>query len=501
MQSPVQQMPPPEAARILERALSKGGPPGDLTIADAATRSGLSLRDAERGLHSLVSTYRGHLRVTSEGELLFRFPNGFTKPWETRTRIAGALDAAWRGLVGVARFVVRAWITIVLVGYALIFVAILVAMAFAQSSGNNNSRRGGVPGLGLGSVLGRVVFDALFWTFHPFSPFAIGYGPSFRGYEGARTRRRAAAPSGDGVPFYEKVNRFFFGPQDPPADPLAMERRILAEIRAQKGRIGLADVMRVTGLPRSEADPLMARLMLDYDGSVEVGEQGGITYHFEGMRKTVGAPRAAPARPVWAEPKRQKALTGNDLGANLAIAGLNAFNALMGFYAVGAHLTVDKVTRLVSGARHLHETGMAMALAHETGTAVALGYVPLIFSLALFALPIGRALARPIQRRRIAKENGRLAVLREVIEAVPRGPVTEGALTKAWEKAAGSPPGGKELTREIVALGGDAEVQDDGRVLYRFPDLEAEGQALEAEREAAADEEARVGKVIFSSDA
>ena len=77
-----------------------------------------------------------------------------------------------------------------------------------------------------------------------------------------------------------------------------MERRILAEIRAQKGRIGLADVMRVTGLPREEADPLMARLMLDYEGDVEVSEEGGIIYRFEALRKTAsrpGDPRPAPS--------------------------------------------------------------------------------------------------------------------------------------------------------------------------------------------------------------
>src|SRR5206468_11286053 len=119
----------------------------------------------------------------------------------------------------------------------------------------------------------RILGDALFWTFHPFSPIAIGRGNGW-GYERERVR------STDSTPFYEKVNRFFFGVTDAPEDPLVMERKILAQIRAQKGRIGLADVMRVTGLPRHEADPLMARLMLDYDGDVIVSDEGGITYTF-----------------------------------------------------------------------------------------------------------------------------------------------------------------------------------------------------------------------------
>ena len=100
------------------------------------------------------------------------------------------------------------------------------------------------------------------------------------------------------MPFYEKVNRFVFGPPEPaPSIRTRCATRILEEIRAQKGRIGLADVMRVTGLPRDEADPLMARLMLDHDGTVEVAEQGGIIYRFEGMRRTA-ARRARPASPM-----------------------------------------------------------------------------------------------------------------------------------------------------------------------------------------------------------
>ena len=58
--------------------------------------------------------------------------------------------------------------------------------------------------------------------------------------------------------------------------------------------------MRVTGLPRDKADPLMARLMLDYEGDVGVSEDGGIFYRFAALRKTAGPrarARAGPRRP------------------------------------------------------------------------------------------------------------------------------------------------------------------------------------------------------------
>ncbi|MEO6419741.1 MAG: hypothetical protein ABIP39_10060, partial [Polyangiaceae bacterium] len=266
-----------EAAKVLASSLKDPHVP--LTIADAAAQSGLALRDADRGLNWLTSEYRGHLRVTEEGQLLFLFPYGFTKPWETRDAIARAVAAAGKFLGGVARFVVRAWLTIAILGYAAIFLALIIGLTLARQG---NSRDDGFGQLGY--VVFRVLADALFWTFHPFSPIAVGWNDN--PVQSRRYGYGRRAPVADETPFYEKVNRFVFGPTPTKEDPRDRERRVLAEIRAQKGRIGLGDVMRVTGLPREEADPMMARLMLDYEGDVEVSEAGGITYKFEQLRKT-----------------------------------------------------------------------------------------------------------------------------------------------------------------------------------------------------------------------
>jgi hypothetical protein len=490
------QMDPQVAAKALEKSLGGAGRKDriDLTIADAAAKSGLALRDAERGMHALLSEYRGHLRVTSEGELLFRFPSGLTKPWETRTKLEALASRAGRALVGVGRFVVRAWIAVVLIGYAALFLALIIGLTLARSSDSKSDRGGGM-GLELGAVLFRIIGEALFWTFHPFSPFAVGYyGYGYNEPRYAPARQRRSDENKE--PFYNKVNRFFFGPDLPAEDPRAMEKTILAEIRGQKGRIGLADVMRVTGLPRDEADPLMSRLMLDYDGSVEVSDEGGIFYRFESMRKTVAQPgtdvRPAPA---WARLEKLAPLTGNEAGTNLLIVALNGFNMIMSLYALANGMTFERIAMLLRGVRvdALHPLP-------DTGTAIALGVVPLVFSIALFALPVLRALYRPIKEKRVARANGRRGLLREVLTGIDKREITDASLQNAWKSAAGVAPDSKEITREVVALGGDVEIQDDGRVRYRFPDLEAEAAALKAEREAASEEEARVGKIVFSSE-
>ena len=334
----------------------------------------------------------------------------------------------------------------------------------------------------------RVLGDALFWTFHPWSPLAI---PSRA--EPWRGGRRAPR---DATPFYEKVNRFFFGPTVPPDDPRELERKVLAEIRAQKGRVGLADVMRVTGWAREQADPFMARLMLDYDGEVEVSDAGGITYKFEALRKTGLADTTSPSnrpRPAWESPKRLSPLTANSVGTNVLIAMLNGFNLLMSMFAISTDLTLSRLP---------HAFGrVPIDLLPYDGPAIALGIVPLIFSIALFAVPIGRAVVRPIKARKVAKQNGQLALLREVLTRMQRNqPITDRALTEAWKRSTGKSADPKDLTRRVVALGGDVDLQSTEGVRYRFAELETEAEALEQERQAAPESEAKVGKVIFASD-
>ena len=476
-------MEPSAAADVLRRTLTD--PRRPVTVADASVASGLALRDAEAGLTWLTSEYRGHLRVTEDGDLVHVFPNGFTKPWETPEALSRFLSRSGRALASAGRFLVRAWLLIVMVSYALLFAALLLGMTLARQS---SSDRDDGPGVHLLGGLFRMIAEAFFWTFHPFSPLYVQPG-----WRGARPRGRAPK---DDVAFYEKVNRFVFGPERPAEDPLAARARILEEIRAQRGRIGLADVMRVTGLPRSEADPLMARLMLDHDGTVDVSEGGGIVYTFEALRRTAGGDDfTAPARPraAWDRLRELPPLTGNPSGSNLMIALLNGGNLLVSAWAIQNNLTLANLTLLFDRERP--------PVLPDDGLPIVLGAIPFVFSVVLFALPVLRALSRVRQQQRLDAEHARLAVLREVVTRSARGePVADEALRAAVRVATGEEPTSKDITRRVVELGGDVDVGPEGEVRYRFAELEADAEALEAERERSSEREARLGKIVFASD-
>jgi hypothetical protein len=474
------------AEKVLERLRETLDPKIEaFTIADAAAASGLSLAEAERGLHALTSEYRGHLRVTEDGDILFRFPHGFTKPWETQDALTKFWTRIKDGAAGALRFIVRAWVAIVLVGYVAIFIALAIAIMFAgKSEDRGSSREGG----SLAGVLIRLVLEALYWTFHPFSPFAVAspVGYSTRGFGGRYEQPKS------GSKFYETVDRFFFGPKPPKPDEDEERKAVLAEIRAGLGRIGLADVMRVTGKSRDEIDPLMSRLLVDYGGSIEVSEEGGIAYRFPDLRKTAttGPVKRKPA--VWSKAQEMPPVTGNAASQNFLIFLLNAFNLGMSAWVVSQGATLGYLAARFSGT--------PPELMPPPGTPLVLGWIPLVFSIALFALPLGRLAMRPFQRRRVAKENGRRAVLKTVIENA-KGGVAEKELVERYRIASGETPSEAEIMKEVRALGGDVDVERAAEgIRYRFPDLELEAKAVEAEREAASEEEAKVGKIVFSSE-
>ena len=489
-------MEPAAAGKVLIEKL--GATKDPLTVADASARSGLALRDAESGLTYLTAEYRGHLRVTDDGDLIYLFPTGFEKPWETKEQWERTLAKVGSALVGAGRFVVRAWILIAMVGYALLFVALLIGLSMA---GNRRDDRG--PGAGLIGVLFRAIADAVFWTARPFSPvYIIPIGYEDDSWGRSQQRQRAAQRDREEVPFYERVNRFVFGPKQPPPDPLVTRANILSAIRIGKGRIGLSDVMRVTGLPRDEADPLMARLMLDHDGSVEVSDAGGIYYVFPEMRRTAGDewnglpfPARGPLA-AWDTPKTVPPLTGNTSGNNLAIAALNAFNLLASLFMIGQGLTLSNIL-LLYATRRQH----VPVVLPDDGMPIAFGLVPLLFSILIFLMPAFRALKNKLAEGAVKKENARLQVMKEVLtHASKKELVTDEALRNKVRIATGHEPTSKEITRQVVALGGDVEPGPEGEIRYRFADLEAEAEALEEERAHAPEKEARVGKVVFSSE-
>lgn len=455
----------------------------ELTLADASAQSGLALRDAERGLQWALKEFRGHLKVTDKGELIFSFPTGFRRPWVVRETLGAWARRMGRAVVAGLKVAVKVWILAAVVLYAVGFAAIALALTFAALSQDRDSRdhRHSSRGFGLG--------DFLMWRLLSDLMFDAMYGASHvRG--GRRVLPRRAGRPGPKVRLYERLFQFIFGPETPPQDPLVEEQRLLAMVRARHGRVGVADVMAITGLDNDGAERRITRLLVDYEGEIQISEEGGVYYVFSSVMRSVAAvPVAASAS--WERPVTVPALTGdNSAEANLAVFGVNFFNLAMGFYGVTHAWTVENIVTLVT------RPGMPLM---DGSTPVLLGWVPLTFSAALFAIPGLRWLWRRRQVNAAQLANGRRGLLR-VITADPQRWHLPQTLAQAWQQAAGLPPSSeRQLTDELLRLGGDLKEDDQGVLHWRFPDLAREGRALVEARNTAPDEERQAGSVVFDS--
>jgi hypothetical protein len=424
-----------------------------LTRADAIAASGLPEDEAGRALTVLLKEYRSHLSATTTGELLYEFDPSFGRrdavPFRERAAAVGAM--LWRAF----SFLFKVAIVATLIGYFALFVAMMLAMVFARSSSNDSDDDGG--GFGIGP---------LFWF------WGWDAGP---GLGGRPARRAPAAPR---VPFYKRVFAFVFGPPASVVDPLEDEKRIVAHIRAARGRIAPVDLVRLQGWSFPRAEEEATRLMVDYGGEPEVTDDGVVVYVFKELRRTAGGRAEPPVRTATERLEPTPPLTGNEPGTNVLIGVFNGFNMLAPFWIVPAF-----------------EARMHVSLASWQGVFVDF---PLAFSTLFFAVPFGRWVKGRIDDRARRVRNDR----RRLIGRIFAGTGADGDVRpRSRDELAPTPSLAALLDRELVSLGGDVASEPDGqgRVRYTFPRIEQESRALARVRAAAPAAERDAGAIVFSS--
>jgi hypothetical protein len=329
----------------------------------------------------------------------------------------------------------------------------------AKSSSDRDDRRGGG-------------FDfpwLWFWLMPDLAP--PGYYP--RDAYG-RPRRK----QGPQKRFYQSVFDFVFGPKTAPHDPREADKRLLAFLRDHKGRMTAAELSALTGLSLTSAEEELTRLMVEYDGEVEVADDGTLLYVFE---EVLPSASATGGRWTWAWDQADPVppLTGNTSTANGVTAGFAGFNLL-------ASMTIAPA--------FLHR----FHLPTEPWT-FWLTVFPLVFSAIFFAVPAARW---AIHKRKLAKRERRMLrreLLREIWShpAEPRDPAE---LTARAAQRVGLPveDAQKMLDTLVRDLDGDVTTDAEGRMRYVFPRLAEEQRAVEKARTAAPDRQ--LGEVIFSSE-
>jgi hypothetical protein len=467
------------------------------TVADLTAATGLPALQVQQGIREVAEEYDAHLRVTESGEILYHFPAGM------RSRKRGPAAAFRRGAAAAARIAARvltwlfkAWITVMLVGYFVLFVAIVVLAALASvamsAAGRNDDRRGG--GGGLSFYFAARMFELFLWLW-----FA-------RGPRAERSRGR---------PLRQSVYAFVFGEPDPNAGREEAERAAVAQhLRTHRGLVTAEELMAMTGASPAEAQRRINRLMLELEGEPEVTDDGTIVYRFENiMRSRAEDLQAERAGRV---PRRKlKPFNLNDKSRNGWITVFNLANAGFGTYFLTQAIAQPVATfdRLANGQRVLHVDSAFLyhfvngllatlgAQSPERLVLVALGLVPVAFSVFFFLVPALRRLRERAENEAARRENLRRLVYAHVMmdpmrvdprEIRPDGPEE-------------SPPrAGQEIERVLKELAaeyrGEPVQEEDGAFTWRFAELDRQRKDVEKARLATDTSRYDVGGTVFDSD-
>lgn len=306
--------------QLLKRTRSK------LSEGDVAAGTGLDVASAKAALYALMRTHRCALTVHDDGTLVYDFGSEVTplgrRTW--RDGLASVAALLWRWFC----VAYKASLAVVLVAYAVIFVVLILALAVAAAS--KSEERGPVKGaLRLVGAIFRAIFELTTYQALTYDTF------DRRGYRHAHfepktpvlPRRR---PKAHAKGFVASVYDYVLGPARVAPHPRAQHREVAAFVRGNRGVLTVADVQKLSGMPRGEAEAFFANFVAEQDGNAEITDDGVLYATFEELLRSHSTAHDEPIVYYWDEYDAPYELTGNSAGKNVLVTALALFNLVCG---------------------------------------------------------------------------------------------------------------------------------------------------------------------------
>jgi len=390
---------------------------GEAGVADLVAFTGLPKHQVETELPAVADEYRGRLKVTESGEILYSFPQGYSSRY--RGFVPG-FKRFWKGLVKVLStvlaFLFKIWIMVMLVGYFVLFLALAVLAIVASIAGSKADSRSSRSRSGGGGVFLATRMLDLFvriWFYNE-----IFKGPRQRGGSFGRSTKK------QGRPLHRAIFSFVFGEPDPNASHDQLVRQtFVSMVQARKGIIIIEEFMALTGLSMDEADLAISRFLYEFEGSPEVSDNGTVYYYFPALLKRS---RKDGAVPGGLPQKQLRTFSANDSKANTIYALINGVNVLFGgFFLASWSMYGTLILRegmKLPALKYFY--GFVYTLLDFSGTnpnfiiPVVLGIVPIVFSLFFWLVPALRFTRVRKENEQIKREN----LLREVYARVLENP-------------------------------------------------------------------------------
>ena len=264
-----------------------------IVASDVATRAGVSISKARKDLTTLASLSQGDISVSSDGELIYEFPdnlNGVLSSNSAKYKTRQAFEKAWPTIF----WGLRVSFGVALVAsVALVFSAIVVLQTSESGSSDDrrDNRRGGGMSFGYGGFWGPSPFD--FFYYRPYGYYGY-YGQSMDG----------VVRDPEDMGFLESVFSYVFGDGNPNAG-LEEKRLSLAAqmIRNNKGAVTAEQLAPYCDAPDvSENNPLktfvdesfVLPIVSQLDGEPQVTEDGDIIYVFPELQVSTSTSNVLP---------------------------------------------------------------------------------------------------------------------------------------------------------------------------------------------------------------
>ncbi|MEM9861239.1 MAG: hypothetical protein AAF938_06470 [Myxococcota bacterium] len=421
---------------------------------DVAAGTGLDIGSTKAALYTLMRSHRCRLQVREDGTMIYDFGDELVslerKSW--RERLAGVGRWLWKGFT----VAYKASLAVVLVTYAVVFVALILAAAVVVSVAAEDE----APAEGVFHLV-AAIFQAIF-EFATYTPVVYAdtdrFGYAHANYEPKKPvlfKRRKPHEKG----FVASVYDFVFGPKRVEPGPMAQRKELAAFVRTNRGVLTVRDVQALSGLTRADAEALFARFVAEQEGQAQITEEGVLYATFEELLRSKSTEHDAPIEFYWDEYEAPFEFTGNSVSKNAVIAGLGAFNL------AGAFTVMNLVPQL-------GDVGLW------------LGAVPAVLFSLFFAMPMLRAPWVWWKNRKQHAHNMRKRLFRAIFGAKEAGLSKAEIVERANEHATTEERLRVEdidglLEQTIDEVGAEKRVNEVGEVVADFPRIRVEERVVE----------------------
>jgi hypothetical protein len=296
--------------------------------------------------------------------------------------------------------------------------------------------------------------------------------------------------------FMSAVYDFVFGPPRVQLDPLGNEKEVAAYLQQHNGIVVTAELSALAGWTLPQAETFLTDCILRYRGETKISDDPVLYGQFDELMRGVGEVETGDIMYYWDEYEPEYELNGNSGTQNMIIGIMNGFNLMIALFLATGDLTAF-VTPGVS------PDIFAWLAVNAVWVQVVLGWIPLIFSILFFVIP----LVRWFQIHTLQQQRQRQNVRKRLFKAIfaRRGqpqtvPAVTTAVNRGSEEAALTLPEVESGLKQLVLdMPGDMDVSESAEVQYAFPRLTAELDAVERLRQHRRDDDT-LGRIIMESD-